>query len=181
MSAPWILIVDTDERVSPALRHEIERVLEDPGGRTAFRIPRANHVFGRWLRNGGNWPDYQIRLFRRDCARYQDREVHAHMIVEGEVGTLRNPLLHFPHRSLGSFRRVLLQRYTTWEAMEKHKQGVRFHWHSLLIRPAGAFADRYLVKRGYRDGWQGLFMASLWLVYVVMTYLKLRKLQLAPQ
>jgi hypothetical protein len=61
--------------------------------------------------------------------------------------------------------------------MEKYKQGVRFHWHTLLIRPAGAFIHRYVVKRGYRDGWQGLFMASLWLTYVVVTYLKLWKLQ----
>lgn len=173
----WALIVDTDERVSESLRAEIQAVLENPGGATAFRIPRANHVFGRVLRHGGSWPDYQIRLFQRDHARYEDREVHAHMVVDGEVGTLSSPLHHFPHRSLRSFRRVLLQRYTTWEALQKHKQGVKFHWHTVLIRPPGAFIHRYVVRQGYRDGWQGLFMASLWGTYVAITYLKLRKLQ----
>lgn len=179
VSNPWVLIVDTDERVPESLRAEIAKTLRDPGGHAAFRIPRANHVFGRWLRHGGSWPDYQIRLFRRDRARYQDREVHAHMVVDGSVGTLEHPLLHFPHRSLGSFRRVILQRYTTWEAMEKHKRGVKFRWHSLIVRPPGAFLQRYIVDEGYRDGWQGLFMASLWLTYVVITYLKLRKLERA--
>lgn len=174
---PWVMVVDTDERVSPELRAEVEKLLEAGDDSVAYRIPRANHIYGRWLRHGGEWPDYQIRLFRRDRARYQQREVHAHMVVDGAIGTLQHPLLHFPHRSLAGFRRVILQRYTTWEATEKHRQGVRFHWHSLVIRPPGAFVQRYLVKGGYRDGWQGLFMATLWFLYVIITYLKLRKLQ----
>lgn len=173
----WVLIVDTDERVTDALRQEIESVLEAPGEVVGFRIPRANHVFGRWLRHGDNWPDYQIRLFHRDRGRYEDREVHAHVLLDGPCGTLRSPLLHYPHRSLGTMRRVLLQRYTTWEAQEKNKRGVRFHWHQLLVRPLGNFVHRYVLRQGYRDGWQGLLMAGIWSVYVFITYFKLRALQ----
>jgi len=177
MAHPWILIVDTDERVSPELRLEILDVLESETDCAGFRIPRANHLFGRWLRYGENWPDYQIRLFQRDAGRYQEREVHAHVVLTGSCGTLENPLLHFPHRTLANLRRVILQRYTTWEAMEKYHRGVTFHWHQLLVRPLGAFVYRYVLKQGFRDGWQGLVMATVWTCYVFITYGKLRLLQ----
>lgn len=173
----WLLIVDTDERVTAELREEIERVLERPTTNAGFRIPRANHLFGRWLRHGANWPDYQIRLFQRDKGWYQDREVHAHVLLDGPCGTLASPFLHYPHRSLGNLRRVILQRYTTWEAMERHRRGVRFRWRQLVLRPPGAFAYRYLLKQGFRDGWQGLLMAVVWACYVFITYLKLRGLE----
>lgn len=173
----WVLIVDTDERVSPQLRTEIEQVLASPGVFVGFRIPRANHLLGRPLHHGGSWPDYQVRLFRRDLGRYQDREVHAHVDLEGPCGTLTGPFIHYPHRTLTSVRRVLLQRYTTWESLEKHKQGVRFRWDQLAVRPAGAFVYRYALKQGFRDGWQGFLMAVIWTCYVFITYLKLRRLQ----
>jgi glycosyltransferase involved in cell wall biosynthesis len=173
----WVLIVDTDEQITPQLRHEIESVLEDPGDIAGFQIPRANHLFGYRLRHGSDWPDYQIRFFRRDAGRYEDREVHAHVLLEGPTGTLRNPLLHFPHRSLRDLRRVILQRYTTWEALERHKRGKRFHWYHLAVRPPAAFTYRFVVKQGWRDGWPGLFMATVWSCYVLITYLKMRALE----
>jgi glycosyltransferase involved in cell wall biosynthesis len=175
----WVLIVDSDERVTPELRSEIGQVLAKPGTLSGFRIPRANYIFGRWLHYGGQWPDYQIRLFQRDLGRYDDREVHAHVILDGACGVLVSPFLHYPHRSLANLRRVLLQRYTTWEAQEKSKRGVRFHWHQLLLRPFGSFADRYVRRQGYRDGWQGFFMACVWFCYVFITYLKLRAIEKA--
>lgn len=177
LTHPWVLIVDTDERVSPALRDEIDAVLRHPSDAAGYRIPRANHVFGRWLRHGNEWPDYQIRLFRRDRGRYEPREVHAHVLLEGPVGTLSEPLIHYPHRSFGSMRRVLLQRYTTWEASERYSRGIRFRWHQLIVRPPGAFLYRYVVRQGYRDGWQGFFMAAVWAAYVFVTYLKVRRLE----
>jgi hypothetical protein len=103
--------------------------------------------------------------------------VHAHVHLDGACGTLQNPLKHYPHRTLAAIRRVMLGRYTTWEAMEKHKQGVRFRSYHLAFRPAGAFAYRYLWRQGYRDGWQGLLMACVWMLYVFITYTKLRQLQ----
>jgi len=181
VSHEWLLIVDTDERVTPELREEIESILANPRGHEGFRIPRANYLFGRRLRHGDNWPDYQIRLFRRDLGRYELREVHAHVLLDGPCGTIENPLLHFPHRSLRNLERVMLRRYTTWEAQEKYNRGIRFHWHQPLVRPAGAFVHRYVVQSGFRDGWQGLLMAAIWGCYVLITYLKLRTLQRSGQ
>lgn len=177
LSHDWVLIVDTDERVSESLRAEIERLLTSDASYTGYRIPRANYLFGRWLQYGDSWPDFQIRLFRRDRGRYQDREVHAHVLLDGPCGSLVSPLLHYPHRSLAGLRRVILQRYTTWEALEKNKRGVKFRWTQLIVRPLGAFVYRYGLRGGFRDGWQGLLMAGVWTMYVFISYLKLRRLQ----
>lgn len=181
VSHEWVLIVDTDERVTDTLRQEIEAVLADPGETVGFRIPRANYVYGRQLRYGGEWPDFQLRLFRRDLGRYQEREVHAHVILDGPAGALASPFLHYPYRSLRDFRSKLLGRYTAWEALERHKNGVRFGWHKLIIRPTGAFLMRYMIRQGFRDSWQGLLMACVWAAYVFLTFLKLRELEKAGQ
>lgn len=177
LSNEWVLIVDTDEQVQPDLRREIEYALAHPGGFTGFRLPRANVVFGRPLQHGGDWPDYQIRLFRKESGHYENRRVHAHVILHGPMGTLTSPLMHYPHSSLRAIRKTLLSRYTTWEAEQKHRDGVRFHWHQLIVRPLGAFVTRYLLRAGYRDGWQGLLMACVWAMYVFITYWKLGRLR----
>jgi glycosyltransferase involved in cell wall biosynthesis len=172
----WVLIVDTDERVPPDLRREIEYAVHRPCGFTGFRIPRANYVFGRRLEHGGEWPDYQLRLFRRDKARYEHRRVHARMVLEGPCGTLTTPLTHLPHQSLPAIRRTLLGRYARWEAEQKQADGARFSLLQLATRPAGAFLTRYILRSGYRDSWQGLLMATIWACYVFISYWNLRAL-----
>jgi len=173
----WVFIVDTDELVNEELRREVEGAVACPSGFTGFRIPRKNIVFGRWLRHGGYWPDYQTRLFRKDAGRYEDRKVHAHIILKGPRGTLTSPFVHHPHRSIRAIRRTLLQRYSSWEALQKREEGARFHWHQLLVRPVGAFVTRNFVKGGFRDGWRGWLMSGFWAAYVFKTYWKLRGLE----
>src|SRR5205085_4075060 len=173
----WVLIVDTDERVSPALRREIEAALSADCSYDGFRIPRLNHVFGRPIRHGGRYPDYQLRLFRRDRGRYQDRQVHAHVELRGRCGVLSAPLLHFGQRSVEQVTRTYLLRYTAWEAAQKDRDGVRFRPHHLIVRPLGAFVVRYLGQGGFRDGTAGLFMALLVGAYVFLTYARLWQLQ----
>jgi len=175
----WVLIVDTDERVSPELRREIEAALTPDCPYDGFRIPRLNHVFGRPIRHGGHYPDYQLRLFRRDRGRYQDRQVHAHVELRGAAGVLSAPLLHYGQRDIEQVTRVYLLRYTAWEAAQKQKDGIRFRSTDLVVRPVGAFAVRYLMQRGFLDGTAGLFMALLVSAYVFLTYARLWQLQKA--
>jgi glycosyltransferase involved in cell wall biosynthesis len=177
----WVLIVDTDERISPALRREIEAALSADCSYDGFRIPRLNHVFGRPIRHGGHYPDYQLRLFRRDRGRYQDRQVHAHVELQGRCGVLSAPLLHFGQRSVEQVTRTYLLRYTAWEAAQKDQDGVRFWPHHLIVRPLGAFVVRYLGQGGFRDGTAGLFMALLVGAYVFLTYARLWQLQSSRQ
>ncbi len=173
----WVLIVDTDERVTPTLRREIERTLTPTCPYDGFNIPRLNHVFGRPIHHGGHYPDYQLRLFRRDRGRYRERQVHAHVDLQGECGVFSAPLLHFGQRDVEQTTRVLLLRYAAWEAAQKNADGIRFRPHQLLVRPIGAFVARYIVMRGFLDGTAGLFWALTISAYVFLTYAHLWRLQ----
>jgi glycosyltransferase involved in cell wall biosynthesis len=173
----WVLQIDTDEVLDAPLKEEIEAVVATaPLEVHAFRMPRKNHVLGQWMRVGGIYPDYQTRLFRRDQGRWVEREVHAHLTVPGQVATLQHHLLHYgmPHfsKQLGN-----LDRYTRYEADEAHKQGQRFRWHQLLIRPWLIFVHRYLWQQGYRAGWRGFILCSYLATYEFFSRAKLWELE----
>ena len=98
---PWVLSLDSDERVTPALRVEIEKLLTDGTDRDAFEVPRRNYFLGRWVRHGGWYPDYCPRLFRKERAQFSDRLVHEVLEVpSGRIGRLDGELEHFTYSSL---------------------------------------------------------------------------------
>ena len=173
----WILQIDTDEVLEPGLKEEIEdAVAHAAADDHAFRIPRKNHVLGRWMRYAGIYPDYQTRLFRRDCGRWMDREVHAHVLVPGRVGTLRHHFLHYGMPNISKQLRNL-DRYTRYEADEMRKQGMRFHWYRLMIHPWQVFFYRYLWLHGFRDGWRGFIVCSYLGIYDFLSQAKLWELE----
>ena len=173
----WVLQVDSDEVLEEGLREELEHVLTCVSDEVhAFRMPRKNHVLGRWLRYGGLYPDYQVRAFRRAEGRWAEREVHAHLAVSGRVETLRNGILHY---GMSSLSKPLgnLDRYTRYEADELRKQGNGFRWWDLLIRPWAAFLYRYLWLQGFRDGWRGFMVSAFHAIYVLLSRAKLWEMQ----
>lgn len=173
----WVVQIDSDEVLTDELRQEIERAVATvPGEVHAFRMPRRNHMMGRWVRYGGTYPDHQIRVLRRDRARWTEREVHAHINVPGKIETLRHDLLHYDIPHVGRPLRNL-DRYTRYEADELNKKGVKFRWHHLLVRPLGVFLYRYLWLQGFRDGWRGLVICAYWSMYVFFTRAKLWELE----
>ena len=172
----WVLQIDSDEVLSPELRAEIEKATATAGPDVhAFRMARRNHMLGRWVRHGGAYPDYQTRLIRRDASRWRDREVHAHVVVAGSVGTLQNDLIHYDIPFIGQPIRKL-DRYTRYEADELAKRAARFRWHHLLLRPVAAFLYRYVWLQGFRDGWRGLILCYYWSAYVFFVRAKLWEL-----
>jgi glycosyltransferase involved in cell wall biosynthesis len=173
----WVFQIDSDEVMTPELRGEVEKaVAAAPAQTHAFRMPRRNHMLGRWVRFGGTYPDYQVRLVRRDLARWREREVHAHITVAGDVGTLGSDLLHYDIPVIAKTLRNL-DRYTRYEADELKKNGRSFRWHHLLLRPFGAFLYRYLWLQGFRDGWRGLIICGYWGAYVFFTRAKLWEME----
>jgi glycosyltransferase involved in cell wall biosynthesis len=189
-SHEWVLIVDTDERVPAQLRDEIAALLSQPSPHAGYRIPRANSVLGREIRHADYYPDYQVRLFRRDAARYDLRRVHAHVILDGSCGTIQSPLMHYSSRSLDQTLRNLLITMTTWEAEQRiqiarnaGRNPSRRLWFNLLFRPLVAFGYRYFRQGGWRDGYHGLVVSLIWAIYVAITYMKVweQGLQLPEQ
>lgn len=172
-SHPWVLLVDTDEVIPSELRDEIRTFLTAPQPDVdACRIARRNTILGRWIPDLNLWPDYVTRLFRRDVASYEEKEVHADIRVHGTVHTLQNPLIHYG-TPIWSKQIAQLDRYTRYQADEYYKQGRRFSWLRILSRPPAAFLYYYFFKRGYRHGMRGFFLSAHAAIYSFYTYAKL--------
>ncbi len=172
----WILLVDTDERVTENLKEEIIQKLQAKPICVGYRIARENYVLGALVKGAGYFPDYQIRLFKRDHAHYELRRVHAHVILDGQCGTLESPLVHYAHRNLDQTIRNLLVQMTTWEAEERiaaSPKSTKFLWFQMFFRPLGAFFLRYFWQGGWKSGYHGLAVSILWAIYVGVTYLKI--------
>ena len=173
-SSDWILILDADERVTEELRGEVRTCIERwrPGAPVAYRIPRRNFFYGAWVRGAGVYPDYQVRLFRRGFAQYNDVAVHENLIVDGEIGTLAGHLDHYTERRIQDhFKKFGL--YTTLAAQEKAKKVRTVHWIDLIVRPLVVWAKSYLLKQGYRDGVNGLIVCVFASMYTFVKYAKL--------
>jgi (heptosyl)LPS beta-1,4-glucosyltransferase len=173
-SSDWILILDADERVTEELCGEVKTCLAEwrPGAPVAYRIPRRNFFYGEWVRGGGVYPDYQVRLFRRGIAQYNDVAVHENLIVDGEVGTLAGHLDHYTERRIQDhFKKFGL--YTTLAAQEKAKRIQAVGWTDLVFRPLVVLVKTYLLKQGYRDGVRGLIVCVFASMYTFVKYAKL--------
>jgi len=173
-SSEWILILDADERVTEELRGEMRTCLERwrPGTPVAYRIPRRNFFYGAWVRRAGVYPDYQVRLFRRGIAQYNDVAVHENLIVNGEIGTLVEHLDHYTERRIQDhFKKFGL--YTTLAAQEKAKRVQTVRWSDLVFRPLVVWAKTYVLKQGFRDGVRGLIVCVFASMYTFVKYAKL--------
>ena len=153
----WVLFLDADERLTPELRSELIGTLRDaPDEVAGYRFPRRNFMFGRELQGGGWFPDYQLRLLRRGRARYEpNREVHEIVNVDGQIGTVQQPLLHLNYDSVEEFHQKQ-QRYGAMRARELAAEGIRPRKRAVLGRPTREFWRRYVSLSGYRDGLTGL-------------------------
>ena len=150
----WVLCLDADERVSPALRADLCRVLASPRQRS-YRMARCNRFLGRWLRHGEGYPDWSLRLFDRRAARWSDDAVHERVLGEAPPGTLTGDLLHESAETLSDYF-AKQNRYTSLQAQALVASGRRIHAGHLLLSPLLRFVKFYLLRRGFLDGLPGL-------------------------
>lgn len=175
----WILSLDADERVTPALAEEIRSVLASPPAHNAFRIPRVTWHFGRWIRTTDWYPDYQIRLYDRRAAEWTGKYVHEGVSVRGKIGQLRGELQHFAYRDLADHLETI-DRYTTYAAEQMREDGRRAGLAELAGHPVLAFLRNYIVRQGFRDGVPGLIISLLNAYYVFLKFAKLWEFQKGP-
>jgi glycosyltransferase involved in cell wall biosynthesis len=172
-SHDWVLSVDADERVTPALRAEIialrSRGFADARG---WSIARLTEYFGRFLRHGNAWPERQIRLYDRRAAHWVGYEVHEKIAVDGAVGTLQAPLEHFAYRSLDDHL-AKLDRYARLMALQMHAAGRRAGLLQVLLNPAWRLLRGLFIKGGVLDGWRGWLFHIAEAGYVRRKYLRL--------
>jgi glycosyltransferase involved in cell wall biosynthesis len=175
----WILSLDADERVSDALREEIEGTLRNGGPEVGFYLPRRNLFHGRWMRHGGLYPDWQLRLFRRGRGAFGERAVHESVRVDGPTRRLGAPLIHESYRSIGDAV-ARLNRYSDLAATDLGPTGGGGSLGDLLVRPAWRFVSMYLLRAGFLDGWRGLVLAGLHAHYVFLRAAKVRERRCGP-
>ncbi len=175
----WILSLDADERVSPELAERLKAIVAADGPADGYLIPRRNMFWGAWVRHGGFYPDYQLRLFRRGAGRFVENAVHESVRVTGRVDTLSEALLHHSYRDLEDFVRRS-NRYSTLAAQDWLRRGRRVGVLGLLMKPLGRFFSMYILKRGFLDGWRGLVLAVLYAEYVFLRMAKAWEAHRAP-
>ena len=154
----WVLSLDADERITPALKSEILTAIHHSAHVDCFAIPRLSWYCGRFIRHSGWSPDYVDRLFKRGTARFSDDLVHERLIPNGQVAKLENPMLHY---SFMNYSQVLqkLDRYSTASAEQAFAKGKTSNPLKAVLHGAWAFFRTYILRAGFLDGPQGFALA----------------------
>ena len=153
----WVLSIDADERVTPALEEEIKMAVA-AGEADAYEMPRRSTFCGRAMRHSGWYPDYVLRLFRRGSARFSDHIVHERVACDGKVGRLREPILHFPVARLeDALSRI--DRYSTAGAEITVSSGKSVSFSAGIFHGLYAFFRAYVLRAGFLDGREGFLLA----------------------
>jgi len=154
----WVLSLDADERLTPALKSEIVTAIHHSAHVDCFAIPRLSWYCGRFIRHSGWNPDYVDRLFKRGSARFSDDLVHERLIPSGQVAKLENPMLHY---SFMNYSQVLqkIDRYSTASAEQAFAKGKTSTPLKAVLHGAWSFFRTYFLQAGFLDGPQGFTLA----------------------
>ena len=174
VSNEWVLSLDADERITPGLKDEILSLL--PGEVDGYKIRRKNFLLKKEITSCGWEKDYQLRLLKRDKAGLSDRLVHEKFIVDGQVDTLKNPMLHYTFSSFSEYLDKI-NYYTSLKAQELFRKKKRVGSLTIFLHTVFAFFAFFFIKRGFKDGVYGLIISLLHSVSTMMNYIKLWELQ----
>lgn len=176
-NSEWIINLDSDERLSTSSSEEIKIAIkkQDING---YYFPMKTWYFGRCLKHGGFYPDYHLRLFRRNAGMFKSYffNVHEGVAVKGKLEYLKSAIEHEAYTNLSQYFKKF-NNYTTLEAEGYFKHGRIPYGYDLLIKPAQRFLKNYLLKLGFLDGIQGFLACSLASMYIFAVYLKLIELR----
>ena len=167
----WVLSLDADERVSPALRAEIEAALAS-NDFDVYDCPRLSSFCGQNMRHSGWYPDRVTRLFKRGTTRFTDDLVHERILAASNTGQLFSPLLHESYRN---FEDVLHKAnlYSSAGATKLHRAGKSASLRTALGHGLWAFCRTYFFRLGFLDGRLGFVLAVSVAEETYYRYLKL--------
>lgn len=173
----WILWLDADEEVTEELRNSILNLTDDQlQANQAFAMNRRTYFMGRWIKHCGWSPEFVVRLFHKNWARFSRDSVHERLIVEGKIGHLSGDLLHYTDQNFKHYFKKF-HHYTELAAQDLFVKGVTIRWWAVTLRALAAFFKIYFLKRGFLDGIQGFQIATLTSFYIFVKYFKLWELQ----
>ena len=153
----WVLCIDADERVTPALRARLEELFADPEAMAeGYTLNRRNIYLGAWVRGGGYYPDRKLRLFRRGRGRWAGVNPHDHVFLEppGRVVNLGLDIEHYTYRGISDHLKTI-DYFSTIAAREKLSRGRGGLVRNLLFAAPWKFFKMLVLQGGLRDGWRG--------------------------
>jgi glycosyltransferase involved in cell wall biosynthesis len=168
----WVLSLDADERVTPELRAQINNLMER-ADKDGYLLPRLSQFCGQFIRHSGWYPDYVLRLFKRVRGHFSDHLVHENVILQGSVGKLTSPLLHYSYLTAADVDRKVEQ-YASAAAQQMHNKGKVAYGFDAPVRAAWALFRTYCLRLGFLDGVAGFRIACM---NARTTYLKYEKLK----
>lgn len=174
----WILYLDADERPDAELARRLNRLKEQAEAETpaAWELAFKVFFFGRFLRHGGFFPEWHLRLHRRGRGRWVRNQVHERLEVDGETGRLESGFVeHYSYHTVGQYLERM-QRYSQAAARQMFHQGRRISPAGVVAHAGWNFLNRYLLRLGFLDGYQGYLAARLESVYTLAKYARLREL-----
>ena len=171
----WVLNIDADERISEELAAEIISRWPTLDPRAGYLIPRKSFYLGRWIFHGGWYPDYQLRLYHRKHSQWDSAPIHE-KVKSPFKEKLIYPLEHYVFKDL-HHQIETNNRYSTLQAQELHRRGIRFRYLYLFFKPWTKFFECYVWKRGFLDGLPGLIIAVGAAYSVFLKWTKLWEIQ----
>ena len=172
----WVLLLDADEEVSPALAEEIRAAIADQNAARGYKLPRKNLFLGRWMRHGGFYPDPKLRLFRRGEGFVTGHDPHDRCELKADIpqriGQFQNALVHYTYPDLSLYINHM-NRYSSLGAQLAVKKGHRrFSIGNIVVRPMATFTYNYFFRLGFMDGREGMLLHLYHAVYVSWKYAK---------
>lgn len=167
----WVYFVDADDRVSPELAAEILETIKNPSY-PAYRVHQRSNYLGRWITACG-WYAAVMKLLKKGQAKFSQDKANEKAVVNGEMGTLTNPVHHYGYPDLSIHLRKL-SLFSRWEGEALFDKGVRINWLNFgcyfILRPMAKFFQKYIFLRGYGEGIHGLILCIMNAVYVFLIY-----------
>lgn len=171
-TSDWVMILDADEVIPAALRDEIETALSAAAeGVAGFEVNRLTYHLGRWIRHGDFFPDWVLRVVRREQFGYVGADPHGRLVVRGATERLETPLEHYSYRDLAD-QLARIQFFSDESARVLAERGGRPRLRDMLLRPPARFLRAYVLKRGFLDGVPGFIIAAATAFHVFLKYAK---------
>jgi glycosyltransferase involved in cell wall biosynthesis len=178
-SGKWVLYVDTDERVTPGLRQELEKIIDNKDGMhyEAYAIPRKNIIFGKEMKHGGLYPDYVKRLYLKSSLKKWEGDLHEEPVYEGVMGHMSNPLIHLKHARMSE----MIEKTNKWSEIEAkllldsgHPEMTWWRFPRIMLTEIWY---RLIILKGFMDGIEGVIYSIYQMWSKFITYAKLWEMQ----
>ena len=173
----WIVSLDADEEFSPEAQEDIQRLVKkNDQGVEAYAFRRKVFYLGKWICHGDWYPDYVVRLWRREKGKFRGGRVHESVEVDGNVKNCKSEILHYTYKNRED-QKSRIEKYAQLWAEDQFECRRAFKWTDLYCRPPLRFLRAILLKSGWMDGWRGWLIAWMCASEVSLKYRNLRKLQ----